>query len=178
MRSYLRDKSKDGTYFFTMNLLDRKSQLLTTHANQFRQAYRITKQNHNFQLHALILLPDHIHILITLAEESDNYAVIISSLKTHFSRQITKSDDEMINQSRIKKRERGIWQRRFWEHRIRDDLDYQRHMDYIHYNAVKHGYVERPIDWPYSTFKKCVDEELYSSDWGGAGIDGFDLDYD
>ena len=114
-----------------------------------RQAYRITKQNHNFQLHALILLPDHIHILITLAEESDNYAVIISSLKTHFSRQIAKSDDETINQSRIKKRERGIWQRRFWEHRIRDELDYQRHMDYIHYNAVKHGYVERPIDWPY-----------------------------
>ena len=178
MRSYIRDKSKGGTYFLTVNLLDRKSQLLTTYANEFRQAYRITKQNHNFQLHALILLPDHIHMLITLAEESDNYAVIISSLKTHFSRQIVKSDDEVINQSRSKKRERGIWQRRFWEHRIRDELDYQRHMDYIHYNAVKHGYVTSPMNWPYSTFRKCVDRGFYSSDWGGVGINGIEVDYD
>lgn len=155
MRSYIRDKSKGGTYFLTVNLLDRKSKLLTTHANEFRQAYRITKQNHNFQLHPLILLPDHIHMLITLSEGSDNYAVIISSLKTHFSRQIAKSGNEIINQSRRKKRARGIWQRRYWEHRIRDDLDYQRHMDYIHYNAIKHGYVTSPIEWSYSTFKNA-----------------------
>ena len=178
MRSYIRDKSKGRTYFLTINLADRKSQLFTTHINEFRQAYRITKQNHNFQLHALVLLPDHIHMLITLAEDSNNYSIIVSSIKTHFSRQIKKSDSEIINHSRSKKRERGIWQRRFWEHRIRDELDYQSHMDYIHYNAVKHGYVTRPIDWPYSTFKKCVEKGFYSSDWGGASAIDMRINHD
>lgn len=178
MRTYIRDKTKGGTYFLTMTLSNRKSELLTNYVNEFRHAYRLTRQNHNFELNAIILLPDHVHMLITLAEHSDNYAVIIASIKTHFSRQIKRSTSEIINQSRIRKRERGIWQRRFWEHRIRDELDYQRHMDYIHYNAVKHGYVARPIDWPYSTFKKCVKERVYTFDWGGAGIDGIEVDYD
>ncbi len=178
MRSYIRDKSKGGTYFLTMTLLNRKSQLLTNHIDEFRQAYRLTKQNHDFELHALVLLPDHVHILITLAEDSDDYAIIIGNIKTHFSRQVSKLDNEIISYSRSKKRERGIWQRRFWEHRIRDELDYQRHMDYIHYNAVKHGYVARPVDWPYSTFKKCIDEGFYSSDWGGVGVDEIEVDYD
>ena len=178
MRSYIRDKSKGGTYFLTMTLLNRKSQLLTNHIDEFRQAYRLTKQNHDFELHALVLLPDHVHILITLAEDSDDYAIIIGNIKTHFSRQVSKLDNEIISYSRSKKRERGIWQRRFWEHRIRDELDYQRHMDYIHSNAVKHGYVARPVDWPYSTFKKCIDEGFYSSDWGGVGVDEIEVDYD
>lgn len=164
MRSYIRDKSKGSTYFLTMTLLNRKSQLLTNHIDEFRQAYRLTKQNHSFELHALVLLPDHVHILITLAEDSDDYAIIIGNIKTHFSRQIPKLNNEIISHSRNKKRERGIWQRRFWEHRIREELDYQRHMDYIHYNAVKHGYVARLIDWPYSTFQKCVDDGFYASD--------------
>ena len=176
MRSYIRDKSKGGTYFLTMTLLNRKSQLLTNHIDEFRQAYRLTKQNYDFELHALVLLPDHVHILITLAEDSDDYAIIIGNIKTHFSRQVSKLDNEIISYSRSKKRERGIWQRRFWEHRIRNELDYQRHMDYIHYNAVKHGYVECPINWPYSTFQKCVEKGFYSPDWGG--FDGFVIDYD
>ena len=162
----------------TMTVSDRKSELLTKHINEFRHAHQLTKQNHNFELHAMILLPDHIHMMITLPENSDNYAVIISSIKTHFSRQIKKSASETINYSRIRSRERGIWQRRYWEHRIRDELDYQRHMDYIHYNAVKHGYVMRAIDWPYSTFQKCVEKGFYSSDWGGVGIDRIEVDYD
>lgn len=117
-------------------------------------------------------------MLITLAEDSDDYAIIIGNIKTHFSRQVSKLDNEIISYSRSKKRERGIWQRRFWEHRIRNELDYQRHMDYIHYNAVKHGYVARPVDWMYSTFKKCVAEDIYSSDWGGVGVDEIEVDYD
>lgn len=112
MRTYIRDKTKGGTYFLTINLLNRKSQLLTNHINEFRQAYRLTKHNHDFELDAMILLPDHVHI-ITLVEDSDNYAVIIASIKTHFSLQIKKSNNEIINHSRSKKRERGIWQRRF-----------------------------------------------------------------
>lgn len=178
MRTYIRDKTKGGTYFLTVNLANRKSELLIKHINEFRRAYQLTKQNHNFELHAMILLPDHVHTIITLAEISDNYAVIIASIKTHFSRQIKKSTSETINYSRIRSRERGIWQRRFWEHRIRDNLDYMRHMDYIHYNAVKHGYVARPNDWPYSTFQRCVEKGFYSSDWGEVGVDVIEIDYD
>lgn len=178
MRTYIRDKTKGGTYFLTMTLSNRKSELLTKHVNEFRYAYRLTKQNHNFELNAMVLLPDHIHMLITLAEDSDNYAVIIASIKTHFSRQIKKSASETVTLSRMRSRERGVWQRRFWEHRIRDELDYQRHMDYIHYNAVKHGYVACPIDWSYSTFQKCVEDGFYLSDWGGVGIDGIEVGYD
>lgn len=178
MRTYIRDKIKGGTYFLTMNLANRKSELLTKHINEFRQAYRLTKQNHDFELHAMILLPDHVHILLTLTEASDDYAIIIGNIKTHFSRQVPKSNSEIISYSRSKKRERGIWQRRFWEHRIRDELDYQRHMDYIHYNAVKHGYVTRPIDWACSTFQKCVKDGFYTSDWGVAGINGIEIGYD
>ncbi len=178
MRTYIRNRIKGGTYFLTMNLANRKSELLTKYINEFRHACQLTKQNHDFELHAMVLLPDHVHMLITLADNSDNYAVIISSIKTHFSRQIKKSVSEIINHSRIRRRERGIWQRRYWEHRIRDELDYQRHMDYIHYNAVKHGYVRRPMDWPYSTFQQCVEKGLYFSDWGGVGINGIGVDYD
>lgn len=178
MRSYIRDKSKGGTYFLTMILLNRKSQLFKNYVDKFLHAYRLTKQNHDFELNAMILLPDHVHILLTLAEDSDDYAIIIGNIKTHFSRQVPKFDNEIISHSRSKKRERGIWQRRFWEHRIRDELDYRRHMDYIHYNAVKHGHVTRSIDWPYSTFKKCIEEGIYSPDWGGVGIDGFTVEYD
>ncbi|MGP4714350.1 MULTISPECIES: REP-associated tyrosine transposase [unclassified Psychrobacter] len=178
MRTYIRDKTKGGTYFLTMTLLDRKSDLLTKHINEFRHAYRLTRQNHDFKLNAMVLLPDHVHMLITLAEDSDNYAVIISSIKTHFSRQIKKSASETISHSRVRNRERGIWQRRFWEHRIRDELDYQRHMDYIHYNAVKHGYVARPSDWQYSTFQRCVEKGFCPLDWGGVGVDVIEIDYD
>ena len=117
-------------------------------------------------------------MLITLAEDSNDYAIIIGNIKTHFSRQVSKLDNEIISYSRSKKRERGIWQRRYWEHRIRDNLDYQRHIDYIHYNAVKHGYVERPIDWPYSTFQKCIEKGFYTSDWSGTDVNGIKIDYD
>ncbi len=84
--------------------------------------------------------------MLTLAGGNDDHAIVIGNIKTHFSRQIKKLVDEFINHIRSKKREQGIWQRRFWEHRIRDDSNYKRHMDYIHYNALKHGYVTRPID--------------------------------
>ena len=109
MRNYIRDKSKGGTYFLTMILLNRKSQFLTNHIDKSHQAYRLTKENHSFELHEMVLLPDHVHMLITLSENSDDYAIIIGNIKTHFSRQIKKSAEEIINHSRSKKRERGIW---------------------------------------------------------------------
>ncbi len=177
MRNYIRDKTKGGCYFLTFNLLDRKSQLLLTHIGQFRLAYAKTVQHHRFHLEAMVVLPDHVHIMITLPQYSDNYAVVIASLKSQFSRQLNHT--ESITSSRQAKRERGIWQRRFWEHRIRDDRDYRHHMDYIHYNPVKHGYVVNPQDWQYSTLNKWIEKGLYPADWAtGDKVEIININYD
>lgn len=164
MRQYIRDNTKGGCYFLTFALADRRSQLLITHIDHFRKAYAATLKRHPFHLDAMVVLPDHVHIMITLPADSSNYSVIVASIKSHFSRQIKPT--EAISVSRQKKRERGIWQRRFWEHRIRDDIDYQRHLDYIHFNPVKHGYVAHPQDWPYSTLHKLTAKGVYPPDWG------------
>ncbi|AAZ18114.1 conserved hypothetical protein [Psychrobacter arcticus 273-4] len=164
MSHYIRDKTQGGCYFLTFNLLDRKSSLLLTHIDKFRDAYAKTIQHHQFKLDAMVVLPDHVHIMITLPPDSDNYAVIVASLKSQFSRQINKT--EIITSSRQAKRERGIWQRRFWEHRIRDDADYRQHMDYIHNNPVKHGYVTNPQDWQYSTLHTLIKKGVYPAGWG------------
>ena len=94
----------------------------------------------------------------------------MESIKTHFSKQIPAT--EWRSKARIKRSERDIWQRRFWEHAIRDDNDYAAHINYIHFNPVKHGWVDQVVDWPYSTFHRFVENELVTSDWaGGAEID-------
>ena len=96
-------------------------------------------------------------------------------IKSTFSRQIPKG--EPCNESRKKKGERGIWQRRYWEHLIRDDLDYERHIDYIHYNPVKHGYVKKAADWKYSSIHRYIANGVINRDWGfaeeSAGVSGF-----
>ncbi len=177
MRNYIRDKTKGGCYFLTFNLANRNSQLLLTHINKFREAYAKTVQNYDFYLEAIVILPDHVHMLITLPIESDNYSIIVASIKSQFSRQIKKY--KVITNSQQIKRERGIWQRRFWEHRIRDDLDFQQHMDYIHYNPVKHGYVSNAQDWQYSTLNRLIKKEVYPVDWGGLGkVKTIEVDYD
>ena len=168
MRHYIRDKTKGGTYFITFTLRDRQSTLLTKHIGEFRQAFRLTTHYHDLTLNAMVLLPVHIHMVITLPENDDNYSVIIASLKSQFSRQIKKT--ELISSSRRNKRKRGIWQRRFWEHRIRDTLDYNNHIDYIHFNPVKHGYVNNPRDWPYSTLHQFITNGMYPYDWAESEI--------
>lgn len=168
MRQYIRDKTAGACYFFTLTLQNRQSNLLTEKIDAIREAYRFTKQHAPFILHGMVVLPDHIHLLITLPELDDNYAARVSMFKSAFSRQIPR--DEPISTSRDSKRERGIWQRRFFEHRIRDEFDFETHMHYIHYNPVKHGYVQQPIDWPYSTFHYLVTHGIYNADWGGTSL--------
>ncbi|MEF8734997.1 MAG: hypothetical protein V5B40_24765 [Candidatus Accumulibacter meliphilus] len=94
-----------------------------------------------------------------------NFALRWSLIKSGFSRQLPSS--EPANASRLAKRERGIWQRRYWEHQIRDETDLERHVDYIHFNPVKHGWARRPADWPYSTFHRFVEHGILPPDWGG-----------
>ena len=166
MSNYRRDFTKGGLYFFTIVLQDRTKYYLTDYINEFRSAYKQTCEHYPFETVAICILPDHIHLLMQLPENDDNYAIRIAYLKTQFTRQLPK-ECRQFNKNRQKYRESGIWQRRFWEHLIRDDKDLTNHLDYIYYNPVKHGYVEVVKNWPYSSFHRDVKAEIYPEDWGG-----------
>jgi putative transposase len=170
---YRRATTKGGTYFFTLNLLNRQSTLLVDEFDHLRSVINKVKQQHPFKLDAMVVMPDHIHAMWTLPEDDHDFATRWMLIKSGFSRALPKQ--EPISTSRQKKGERGIWQRRYWEHLIRDDKDFQQHVDYIHFNPVKHGYVSNATEWRYSTIHRYIELSLVSPDWGGSDIagDGF-----
>jgi putative transposase len=174
MTEYRRYRVKGGSYFFTVNLAERKRKLLTEHAGILRDAFRTVKQAHPFQLDAVAVLPNHLHCIWTLPEGDDDFSLRWRQIKSAFSRAI--ETGERVSLSRAGKQERGIWQRRFWEHAIRDEDDFRHHVDYIHYNPVKHGYVEKVADWPYSSFHRYVRLGIYPLGW--VGTDDGGLSYD
>ncbi|SIQ22798.1 MULTISPECIES: REP-associated tyrosine transposase [Acidiphilium] len=163
MTDYRRNRVPGGTYFFTVNLHDRRLNLLTENIESLRAAIRKTRARLPFHIDAWVVLPDHTHCLWTLPEGDSNFATRWQIIKAEFSRTIPKSEPRSA--SRTAKAERGIWQRRFWEHTIRDDTDYAAHMDYIHFNPVKHGHAANPAAWPYSTFHQAVAKGLYPATW-------------
>jgi len=170
-RKYMQYRRADvtgGTYFFTVNLSERKRTLLVDYIDELRNIVKKVKTSHPFHIDAMVVLPDHLHAMWTLPKGDANYPMRWSLIKAGFSRGIPK--DERRNSSRIAKGERGIWQRRYWEHLIRDDRDYENHMNYIHYNPVKHGLVKNVKDWPHSTFHRYVREGVYNKNWAGNGI--------
>nr|WP_264774033.1 transposase [Coxiella burnetii] len=144
----------NGTYFFTVNLLERRRSLLIDHIDQLRLSFSQVKLNHPFKIEAIVILPDHLHMIMTLPENDAKYSQRWNLIKGYFSRSIEKN--ERISMSRKSKRERGIWQRRFWEHLIRNEDVFEKHVNYIHYNPVKHGCVENPMDWQYSSIHYYV----------------------
>lgn len=158
-----------GTYFFTINLLNRRSDLLTQRIEALRESVRRTRIERPFHIDAWVVLPEHIHCVITLPPGDDDFSNRIKAIKIRFVRSIDPS--ELRSSVRAAKGERGIWQRRFWEHVIRDDDDYARHLDYVHFNPVKHGYATSVAQWPYSTFHHYVKAGVYPMDWGGDNID-------
>ena len=168
MTEYRRALVRGATYFFTVNCAEwRGNHLLTTHINPLRQAFRKVKSAHPFTIDAVVVLPDHLHCIWTLPLDDADYKTRWALIKAGFSRAI--STGEKRSASRIKRGERGIWQRRFWEHVIRDDRDYEQHVNYIHWNPVKHGWVKRAKDWRYSSFHGYVRRGVYSADWASDG---------
>ena len=162
---YRRSTAAGGTFFFTVNLADRSTDTLVKHIDALRAATNQVKAAHPFTLLAMVVLPEHLHAIWRLPEGDADYPLRWSLIKAGFSRRLAK--DEFIGASRRDKRERGIWQRRYWEHQIRDETDLARHVDYIHYNPVKHGWAERPVLWPHSTLHGYIERGLLTSDWGG-----------
>jgi len=161
------------TYFFTINLLNRKSSLLINHIEKLRYSFRHVIKKFPFEVDGLVIMPDHIHLMMTLPTGDCNYSQRLNFIKGLFSRQITSV--ECISSSRRKKHERGIWQRRFWEHVIRDEADYEKHLNYIHYNPVKHGYVSNPIEWQYSSIHKYIRLGILPENWACDSDNGSEL---
>jgi putative transposase len=164
---YRRNRVPGGTFFFTANLLDRRSDLRVTKIDALREAVRLVRARAPFHIDAWVVLPDHMHCLWTpvqargrlLPEGDADFSGRWRAIKKGFSKSVR--IDEPRSPVMIGRGERGIWQRRYWEHTIRDDLDLAAHLDYIHSNPVKHGSVEHPAEWPDSSFRRCVAGGLY-----------------
>lgn len=165
MSNYRRVRVPGGTYFFTVNLLQRRRRLLVDHVDELRLAFQDAKRARPFEIIAIVILPDHLHCIWTLPEGDTDNTNRWSQIKTGFSKRT--SANERISKSRCKRRERGIWQRRFWEHVISDDNDLANHINYVYINPLKHGYVARVCDWPYSSFHRDVKLGNYPENWSG-----------
>ena len=159
MGNYRRLYLPGGTYFFTVVTYQRKPYLANdTRINLLRHAFREVKAKRPFDFVAAVILPNHLHCLWNLPIDDADFSTRWQMIKTAFSRHIP-----------VKVRKDGaktVWQPRFYEHCIRDENDFHRHLDYIHYNPVKHGLVSAPIDWPYSSFKRFVALGWYEENWG------------
>ena len=169
MPDYRRNRVSGGTFFFTVNLLDRRSDLLVRHIDAPRAAVRRVRAGAPFDIDASVVLPDHMHCLWTLLQGDTDFSGRWRAIKIAFAKSLPSVEPRSAVMTR--RGERGIWQRRYWEHTIRDDRDFAVHFDYIHFNPVKHGLVKHPADWRHSTFRRCVANGLYPLGWadGGAG---------
>jgi putative transposase len=165
MTNYRRSNIAGASYFFTVNLADRSSSLLAEQIALLRTAFKYAQAHHPFTIDAIAVLPDHLHTLWTLPDGDNDFALRWRLIKTTFSRGLP--HHERRSASRQAKGERGIWQRRYWEHLIRDDTDFARHVDYIHINPVKHGWVKQVADWPHSSFHRYVRAGILPLDWAG-----------
>ena len=174
MVHYRRNRVPGGTYFFTVTLADRRSRILTERIDDLRAAFRIVRRERSFQIEAIVVMPDHLHTVWTLPENDIDYPTRWRAIKSQFTRRIRTQGVPLQANS---KGEYALWQRRYWEHTIRDEDDLQRHMDYIHYNPVKHGLVSHVTDWPYSSFHRYVRRGWLSLDWAAAAHDDDENDY-
>ncbi|MEA2878761.1 MAG: REP-associated tyrosine transposase [Hyphomicrobiales bacterium] len=164
MVRYRRNFVAGGTYFFTATLVDRRSGALVDNVDALRAAVRITRDAHPFTIDAVVVLPDHLHIVMTLPAGDADFSNRLSLIKRRFTTAVARTG---VRIPRHSNGEHALWQRRFWEHTIRDETDFERHVDYIHFNPVKHGLVTRVRDWPHSSFHQYVRRGVLPEDWAG-----------
>jgi REP-associated tyrosine transposase len=164
MARYRRNFIPGGTYFFTVVLADRRSTALVDHIGALRSAFREARRARPFAIDALFVLPDHLHAILTLPANDADFSGRWRPIKGHFSNTLIKAG---LYLKRRPNGELALWQRRFWQHTIRDERDFARHVDYVHFNPVKHGLAPRVRDWPYSSFHRYVREGILPDDWAG-----------
>jgi len=164
MVRYRRNFIAGGTYFFTVTLADRTSSALVDHVNALRMALRIARRERPFTIDAIVILPEHLHAIWTLPPGDSDFSGRWRRIKTHFTHRLVAAG---VPVKRHRTGEYALWQRRFWEHTIRNEQDFERHVDYVHFNPVKHRLVSRACDWPYSSFHVYVRRGLLPADWAG-----------
>lgn len=164
--NYRRCIQPGGTFFFTIVTFIRQP-LFTSPENiaTLREAFRYVLNRHLFEIDACAVLPDHIHTIWTLPENDHDYPTRLRLLKSRFTYKLESKPQQMVSPSRKMKQEQAVWQRRYWEHLIRDEDDFRHHIEYIHYNPVKHGLVSAPSEWPYSSFHRYVENSIYPVNW-------------
>lgn len=169
MVQYRRSRVAGGTFFFTVNLHDRRRTRLVEHADALSTIVRNVQTESPFVIDAMVVLPDHWHAVWTLPPDDAAYARRIQSIKARFTVHLVRAGINLVKDARGEYR---LWQRRFWEHTIRDDHDFEAHVNYVHINRVKHGHVARAIDWPHSTLHRYVKHGLLALDWACASPEG------
>jgi putative transposase len=169
MVRYRRNVIAGGTFFFTVTLVDRRSSMLIQHISALRTAFRVARNDRPFSIDAVVILPDHLHAIMTLPPDDADFSGRWRRIKGHFSSRLIAAG---VALRRNPNGDLALWQRRFWEHTIRDDGDFARHVDYVHFNPVKHGLVSRVRDWPHSSFHAYVRRGLLPPDWGGDASEG------
>jgi len=192
MSRYIRPKLPGACVFFTVNLAERGSWLLVDEIVRLRAAVRATRQERPFEIDAWVVLPDHIDAVWTLPAGDADFSTRWGAIKARFTRSLrdgcrvgfyptmAKHSRQAVgwnptlhrSASKARKGDAGIWQRRFWEHHIRDAADYRAHLRYCWANPVRHGFVERAVDWPYSSIHRDMDAGLLAPEWAGTAADG------
>ena len=163
---YRRAKAPGSTFFFTVVTFNRRK-IFTDEQTValLRQAIEAVQAGRPFKIEAAVILPDHVHMLWRLPDGDGDYATRWRLIKSYFTRRWPGSRDYPTTLSRQNKGERAVWQRRYWEHLIRDEADWRRYVDYIHYNPVKHGLACAPAAWQHSSFHVFVKQGFYSLNW-------------
>ena len=167
MVHYRRIRLEGGTYFFTVTLADRRARVLTDHVDLLRSVFRRVQTARPFAIVAMVVLPDHLHAIWTLPAGDADYSGRWRAIKAGFTRDLVAGGMPLVRKD---KGEYDLWQRRFWEHTVRDEADLAAHVEYIHFNPVKHGLVKQVRDWPWSSFHQYVRRGWLAEDWGGISI--------
>ncbi len=168
---YRRAKQPGGSYFFTLVTHNRRSFLCKAeNIALLRDSFYRVMQKHPFVIDAIVILPNHLHCILTLPQDDADFSTRWRLIKSWFSRRCDRKYQGEVPTSRQSKQEKAVWQRRFWEHLIRDEQDFINHVNYIHYNPVHHGLVSCPKDWEYSSFHRYVQRSVYDINWGSSEI--------
>ena len=172
---YRRDRTEGGTYFFTVVTYDRERILcMPDNVSLLKDALKHVMQQYPFKIDAFVLLPEHLHCIWTLPDGDRDFSKRWRLIKSYFSKRCHRQYRKTPSLSRQKKKEQAVWQRRFWEHQIGSEADFARHVEYIHFNPVKHGLVEAPKDWAHSSFHRYVRDGSYELDWASTILIMFD----
>ena len=161
MPNYRRVRAPGASYFFTVTLADRRQRVLVGNINALRRAFAQTQRELPFKINAMVVLPEHLHCIWSLPPGDADFSLRWQRIKARFTH-ACRAAEASPGQATL-----PIWQERFWEHLLRDDADFERHVDYIHFNPVKHGHATSAVQWPYSSIHRYIRKGLLPQDWSG-----------